>query len=209
MRATPRALLMVLVPLALQGLAREVDHAVSVLLRSTLDLPDFVPQALSLVDPGRGGRARRGLGGRGLRRMGRTGRHPSARDRRALGRDASRGGGALLVPAPASRADAAGARCRWRSGPPTRTVSRCRSRSRRTGASPRTWRCWRRSSRGASRACACPRPVPRRCRSSRSWPTRSCRRHGPACGTAIRATSRRRCAWRWRSATGGRSTSRA
>ena len=53
MRATPRALLMVLVPLALQGLAREVDHAVSVLLRSTLDLPDFVPQALSLVDPGR------------------------------------------------------------------------------------------------------------------------------------------------------------
>ena len=53
MQPTPRALLMVLVPLVLQGLAREVDHAVSVLLRSTLDLPDFVSQALSLVDPGR------------------------------------------------------------------------------------------------------------------------------------------------------------
>lgn len=53
MKATPRALLTVLVPLALQALAREVDRAVSILLRSTLDLPDFVPQALSLVDTSR------------------------------------------------------------------------------------------------------------------------------------------------------------
>ena len=41
-----------LVPLVLQALAREVDHAVGLLLHSTLDLPGFVPQALSLVDPG-------------------------------------------------------------------------------------------------------------------------------------------------------------
>jgi hypothetical protein len=53
MKATPRAVLTVLVPLALQALAREVDHAVSLLLRSSLDLPDLVPQALALVDPGR------------------------------------------------------------------------------------------------------------------------------------------------------------
>ena len=46
------ALLTVLVPLVLQALAREVDHAVGLLLHSTLDLPGLVPQALSLVDPG-------------------------------------------------------------------------------------------------------------------------------------------------------------
>ncbi len=53
MGKTPRVLLTVLVPLALQALAREVDRAVGLLLHSTLDLPGFVPQALSLVDPGR------------------------------------------------------------------------------------------------------------------------------------------------------------
>jgi hypothetical protein len=53
MKRTWRVLLTVLVPLVLQALAREVDHAVSLLLRSTLDLPDLVPRALSLVDAGR------------------------------------------------------------------------------------------------------------------------------------------------------------
>lgn len=53
MKPAPRVLLTVLVPLALQALAREVDHAASLLLHTTLDLPDLVPQALSLVDPAR------------------------------------------------------------------------------------------------------------------------------------------------------------
>jgi len=46
-RATLRALL----PFALHGLAREVDAAAGLLLRTSLDLPDFVAQALRLVDP--------------------------------------------------------------------------------------------------------------------------------------------------------------
>lgn len=44
--------LLLLLLFALHGLAREVDRAVGLLLHSTLDLPDFVPLALSLVDPG-------------------------------------------------------------------------------------------------------------------------------------------------------------
>jgi hypothetical protein len=40
----------VLLPFALHGLAREVDAAVGVLLHTSLDLPRFVPTALSLVD---------------------------------------------------------------------------------------------------------------------------------------------------------------
>jgi hypothetical protein len=51
MKRTPRALLSVLVPLALHALAREVDHAVGLLLHTSLDLPGFVPLALSLVEP--------------------------------------------------------------------------------------------------------------------------------------------------------------
>ena len=47
-----RSLAGVLPPLALHALAREVDRAVGVLLHSTLDLPDFVPQALALLDAG-------------------------------------------------------------------------------------------------------------------------------------------------------------
>jgi len=39
------------VPLALHALAREVDRSVGLLLHSTLDLPDFVPTALGLVEP--------------------------------------------------------------------------------------------------------------------------------------------------------------
>lgn len=40
-----------LVPLVLHALARELDRAVGILLHTTLDLPDFVRQALALVDP--------------------------------------------------------------------------------------------------------------------------------------------------------------
>src|SRR6185503_19472930 len=47
-----RSLAGVLPPLALHALAREVDRALGVLLHTTLDLPDFVPQALALVDAG-------------------------------------------------------------------------------------------------------------------------------------------------------------
>jgi hypothetical protein len=43
----------VLVPFALHALAREVDGAVGTLLHTTLDLPDFVAQALRLLDPAR------------------------------------------------------------------------------------------------------------------------------------------------------------
>ena len=43
----------VLLPFALHGLAREVDGAVGTLLHTTLDLPDFVAQALRLLEPGR------------------------------------------------------------------------------------------------------------------------------------------------------------
>jgi len=43
----------VLLPFALHGLAREVDAAVGTLLHTSLDLPDFVAQALSLLDAGR------------------------------------------------------------------------------------------------------------------------------------------------------------
>ena len=43
----------VLLPFALHGLAREVDAAVGTLLHTTLDLPDFVIQALRLLDTGR------------------------------------------------------------------------------------------------------------------------------------------------------------
>jgi hypothetical protein len=39
-----------LVPLALHAAARELDRAVGVLLHTTLDLPDFVPRALRLVE---------------------------------------------------------------------------------------------------------------------------------------------------------------
>ena len=42
-----------LLPFALHGLAREVDGAVGTLLHTTLDLPDFVVQALRLLDPAR------------------------------------------------------------------------------------------------------------------------------------------------------------
>ncbi len=43
----------VLLPFALHGLARQVDGAVGTLLHTTLDLPDFVAQALHLLDPAR------------------------------------------------------------------------------------------------------------------------------------------------------------
>jgi hypothetical protein len=46
-----RAALRALLPFVLYGLAREVDAAVGILLRTTLDLPGFVREALSLVDP--------------------------------------------------------------------------------------------------------------------------------------------------------------
>ena len=46
-RAAVRALL----PFALHALARDVDAAAGLLLRSSLDLPDFVGQALHLLDP--------------------------------------------------------------------------------------------------------------------------------------------------------------
>jgi hypothetical protein len=52
-RAAARAL----IPFALQGLARQVDAAVGLLLHTTLDLPDFVPQALRLVDAADAARA--------------------------------------------------------------------------------------------------------------------------------------------------------
>jgi len=48
---SPRAILRALLPFALHAVAREVDAAVGLLLRTTLDLPDFVLQALRLVDP--------------------------------------------------------------------------------------------------------------------------------------------------------------
>jgi hypothetical protein len=48
---SPRAALRALLPFALHALAREVDAAVGLLLRTSLDLPDFVAQALRLVDP--------------------------------------------------------------------------------------------------------------------------------------------------------------
>src|SRR6476620_3970679 len=38
-------------PFALYALARDVDAALGILLHSTLDLPDFVGRALSLLDP--------------------------------------------------------------------------------------------------------------------------------------------------------------
>ena len=41
----------VLLPFALHGLAREVDGAVGTLLHTSLDLPDFVAHAVSLLDP--------------------------------------------------------------------------------------------------------------------------------------------------------------
>ena len=43
----------VLLPFALHGLAREVDAAAGTLLHTSLDLPDFVAQALRLLDPAR------------------------------------------------------------------------------------------------------------------------------------------------------------
>jgi len=46
-----RAALRALLPFALHALAREVDAAAGLLLRTSLDLPDFVAQALRLVDP--------------------------------------------------------------------------------------------------------------------------------------------------------------
>ncbi|HVD76795.1 MAG TPA: hypothetical protein VNH43_04265, partial [Vicinamibacteria bacterium] len=46
-----RAALRALIPFALHALARDVDAATGLLLRSSLDLPDFVRQALRLVDP--------------------------------------------------------------------------------------------------------------------------------------------------------------
>jgi len=48
---SPRDALRALLPFAAHALAREVDAAAGLLLRSTLDLPDFVRQALRLVDP--------------------------------------------------------------------------------------------------------------------------------------------------------------
>jgi hypothetical protein len=48
---SPRATLRALLPFALHALAREVDAAVGLLLHTSLDLPDFVAQALRLVDP--------------------------------------------------------------------------------------------------------------------------------------------------------------
>lgn len=46
-----RAALRALLPFALHAVAREVDAATGLLLRSSLDLPDFLAQALHLVDP--------------------------------------------------------------------------------------------------------------------------------------------------------------
>ena len=46
-----RAVVRALIPFALHALARDVDAAVGLLLRSSLDLPDFGRQALRLVDP--------------------------------------------------------------------------------------------------------------------------------------------------------------
>jgi len=47
-RWTTRALL----PLALHGLAREIDSVVGTMLKTSLDLPGLVPEALSLLEPG-------------------------------------------------------------------------------------------------------------------------------------------------------------
>ena len=46
-----RAAFRALLPFALHALARDVDAAAGLLLRSSLDLPDFARQALRLVDP--------------------------------------------------------------------------------------------------------------------------------------------------------------
>lgn len=46
-----RTLLRAAVPLVLHAAAREVDRATGALLHTSLDLPDFVGQALALVDP--------------------------------------------------------------------------------------------------------------------------------------------------------------
>jgi hypothetical protein len=53
-RPAARTLVLASVPaaLALHGLARAVDRAVGVLLHTSLDLPSFVPTALTLVDSG-------------------------------------------------------------------------------------------------------------------------------------------------------------
>jgi len=48
---SPRAAVRALLPFVLHALARDVDAATGLLLRSSLDLPDFVAQALRLVDP--------------------------------------------------------------------------------------------------------------------------------------------------------------
>jgi hypothetical protein len=48
-----RAVPNVLLPFALHALARQVDAVVGTLLHTSLDLPDFVAHALSLLDPGR------------------------------------------------------------------------------------------------------------------------------------------------------------
>jgi hypothetical protein len=48
---TARALVRVALPFAAHALAREVDAATGLLLHTTLDLPDFVRRALSLLDP--------------------------------------------------------------------------------------------------------------------------------------------------------------
>ena len=48
---SPRAALRALLPFILHALARDVDAAIGLLLRSNLDLPDFVAQSLRLVDP--------------------------------------------------------------------------------------------------------------------------------------------------------------
>jgi hypothetical protein len=50
-RAGATLVLRALVPFVLYSVARDVDGALGILLHSTLDLPDFVRRALSLLDP--------------------------------------------------------------------------------------------------------------------------------------------------------------
>jgi hypothetical protein len=56
-RAPAAAALIALLPFALHALAREVDRGIGFILHTSLDLPGFVPLALSLVDWGAAGRA--------------------------------------------------------------------------------------------------------------------------------------------------------
>ena len=199
----PRAFALAFAPLVLHALARELDRALGLVLRAEVEpagLLSELARALAAEGPAAAGRIAFGLAA-GVALVSalawlRT-RAGQERFATAFGQEAPILAPLLLRPALTLLALAS-----VTLQPAYPYSSRCRWRSPRTGGWPRTSWLWPRSWHCACRPRVSRRRARARCSCSPSSRTpRSCRTR-PGTGTRTPATSRRRCARPWRSATG-------